>query len=635
MAEVAVRPREHLDLLYQAALEFNSTLDLEELLPRVFDRIIQILDAEAGSIWLRSGDKLICRLARGPVGEEIEGLELPLGAGIVGDVARKGEAELVADARNDPRFIHQVDEATGFATRSMVAAPLKAKGEVLGVFQVLNKRSGNGQFDESDKGLLVGLAATAGMALRNAQLHEAEKRARDLRALLGISREITSTLDLDRLVLSVVNLASQAVAYDRAAIVLDEKGRPLLRAISGRETLDPKAEENRELERLITWLLERDEVAYVPEISDEEDELAPAARAAFGSYFERTGVRSFCLIPLKDEEGRLGGLYMESSNPEFLGEGGREAAELLAYQAAVAIRNATLYSQVPFISVLEPVAAWRRRIAAMPRRTLAKKVGIPAAVALAVFLIPLHERISTREAVLLPGSRMPVRATVAGVISEIRVDEGQTVEAGDILAVLRDDEIRTRLQEAEAGRAIAEREAAAAQTAGDEAKAQIARIQAQELAARLSLLRQELERTRLRAPVAGVVLTPRPRERLGASLEPGETFVVLGRTDRLEIEARVADRDIDRVRAGQRVRLKVPSRPEYTFVGTVTEIASHADPPEGRGGSTFAVRAGLENGAGLLKPGMDAKAKIVGSWRPIAALLMRPVIRLIQWHVWR
>jgi len=271
----------------------------------------------------------------------------------------------------------------------------------------------------------------------------------------------------------------------------------------------------------------------------------------------------------------------------------------------------------------------------MPRRTLAKKVGISAALVLAVFLIPLHERIPAREAVLLPGSRMPVRATVAGVISEIRVNEGVTVEAGELLAVLRDDEIRTRIQEAQATLAVAEREAAAAQTARDEARAQIARIQAQELAARLGLLTQELERTRLRAPVAGTALTPRPREKLGESLEPGETFVVLGRTERLEVEIRVADRDIGRVREQRPVRLKIPSRPEYTFVGMVTEIAAHADPPEERGGSTVIVRAELENAEGLLKPGMQAKAKIVGSWRPIGVLLMRPVVRLIQWHLWR
>ena len=118
----------------------------------------------------------------------------------MGDVAQRGEAELVADARDDPRFVQHVDQATGFATRSMVAAPLTARGEVLGVLQVLNKRSGTGRFDEGDRALLIGLASTAGLAVRNAQLHDAEKRvqAEKLAAIgrlaAGIAHEINSPL---------------------------------------------------------------------------------------------------------------------------------------------------------------------------------------------------------------------------------------------------------------------------------------------------------------------------------------------------------------------------------------------------------------------------------------------------------
>ncbi len=72
MSELSLQPREHLDLLYQASLEFNSTLDFEELLPRVFDRTLDILDAEAGSIWLRQGSNLVCAIARGPVREQTQ-----------------------------------------------------------------------------------------------------------------------------------------------------------------------------------------------------------------------------------------------------------------------------------------------------------------------------------------------------------------------------------------------------------------------------------------------------------------------------------------------------------------------------------------------------------------------------------
>lgn len=624
----------HLRLLYEAGLEFNSTLDLDELLPRVFERVVNDLDAEAGSIWLRHADTLVCKIARGPVSDRIEGMELPWGAGIVGSVGQRGESELVADAREDPRFVHQVDAATGFATRSMVAAPLLAKGEVLGVFQLLNKRSGEGQFDEGDRDLLEALASTAGLALYNAQLHDAEKRARDLRALLGISREINATLEVDRLVLSVVNLASQALSYDRAVIALDERGQPVVKAISGVENVDPKADDTKDLARLTTWLLERSETTYVDDATaDTED--ARGFRNAFGDYMERTGVRSFSLIPLKDEEGRLGAFYMESASPEFLGESGLEAAELLANQVSVALRNAELYSQVPLISFLQPIADWRRKVSEMSGRNIVARYGLPALVFLGFVLFPLQQRTSAGEAELLATGRMPLRATVSGLVTEVFVDEGDELVEGQVLASLRDDDLDIDLSEARAEHATAVRAAATGRARGDLSSARMAEISAEELASRVDLFADQLDRTQLRAPVSGVVLTMRPWERVGEWLDAGETFVVLGRTDQLELEARIPQRHIDRVRVGQEVKLKVEARPEHTFVGHVTEIAPQAEADEDGGDSYFVVRAGINNPGQLLRPGMQARAKVVGDRRPLGWIIIRPLVEWMQIRFWR
>ncbi|MEN8145816.1 MAG: GAF domain-containing protein [Gemmatimonadota bacterium] len=624
----------HLQLLHEASLDFNSTLDLDELLPRVFDRVIEALDAEAGSIWLRHGDTLVCEIARGPVSDRVQGMELPWGAGIVGDVGRRGEPELVADARDDPRFVHQVDEATGFATHSMVAAPLLAKGEVLGVFQLLNKRSGEGRFGEGDKDLLEALASTAGLALHNAQLHDAEKRARDLRALLGISREINATLEVERLVLSVVNLASQALAYDRAVIALDEGGQPVVKAISGEEHVDLKAEDTQSIGRLTTWLLERNETTYVEDVTADTEE-ARGFRNAFGDYIERSGVRSLCLIPLKDEEGRLGAFYMESASRAFLGESGLEAAELLANQVSVALRNAELYSQVPLIGLLQPLAAWRRRFAGMSRRNLIARYGVPALIVLLFVLFPLRQRTSAQDAELLPAGRMPLRATVGGLVTQVLVGEGDQLSQGQVLAVLRDDALSISLGEARADHATAVRTAASARARGDESSTRVAEITADELAGRVDLLTDQLERTRLRAPVAGVVLTMRPWERVGEWLDAGETFVLVGRTDELELEARVPQRHIDRVRVGQRVRLKVEARPEHTFVAEVTEIAPQAEAGDGLNEPTFVVRARIDNSRQLLRPGMQARAKIIGDRRPLGWIIIRPLVEWIQIRFWR
>jgi GAF domain-containing protein len=635
MPELSAPPRSHAELLYRASLEFNSTLDFDELLPRMFDRILELLDAEAGSIWLKREDQIVCQIARGPAADQLEGLELPLGAGIVGDVTLRGEPELVADARQDPRFIHQVDEATGFVTRSVLTVPLRAQNDVLGAFQILNKQTEDGQFDEHDLAFLDGLARTAGLALRNAQLHAVEKRARDFKALLGISREITSTLDVDRLCMTVVNLGSQALPYDRAAIGLYGVGGLTLKAISGQDAVGTGTEDERDLARLIAWLAERDAVVYVPDVAAEGDDTAAGLQSNFGEYLERASVRSLCLMPLKDDEGRLGALYMEASPPQFLEEGEVEGAELLANQISVALRNAQLYDQVPFIGFLEPLAAWKRRVEEAPRQKLLKRLAIAGGVLLALIVIPWGERIKPRTAHLEPGGRTPVRAAVDGQIAEALVTEGEVVQPGRVLGTLRVDALRMELDDANAALAVARRDAAAAQSRGDQGSAQVAQIRVADLEDRLRILEPRIARASLRAPVAGVVLTPRPYERVGEWLRAGETFVVLGRTDRLEVESQVAQSDIQGVQVGRPIRLRVQALPRYTFVGTVTTIAASADSAGPGEEPTFLVRADLTNDRALLRPGMEVKAKIVGDRRPIGWMLARPFVRWIQLRFWR
>jgi membrane fusion protein (multidrug efflux system) len=231
---------------------------------------------------------------------------------------------------------------------------------------------------------------------------------------------------------------------------------------------------------------------------------------------------------------------------------------------------------------------------------------------------------------------MPIRATVGGLVTQVLVEEGDPLEQGQVLAVLRDDALEIQLREAEAEQASAERAAATARARGDESAARVAEISARERAGRVRLLTDQVARTRLTAPVGGVVLTMRPWERVGEWLDAGETFVLLGRTDELELEARVPQRHIDRVSPGQEVRLKVEARPEKTFVARVTEIAPQAERPEEDATEpTFVVRARIDNEEGLLRPGMQARAKIVGDRRPLGWIVIRPLVEWMQLRFWR
>ena len=130
--------------------DFASSLDVDETLKHAIDRFIVYLNAEAASIFLLEDDDraLVCRECAGPV--DIKGLKLDPGQGIVGQTVQHNEAKIVRDVSENHSFAATVDEGTGFATRSILCAPLSVRGECIGALELLNKRSEDGLFDLND-----------------------------------------------------------------------------------------------------------------------------------------------------------------------------------------------------------------------------------------------------------------------------------------------------------------------------------------------------------------------------------------------------------------------------------------------------------------------------------------------------
>src|SRR5207244_8371596 len=100
---------------------------------------------------------------------------------------------------------------------------------------------------------------------------------------------------------------------------------------------------------------------------DEIESDREETRAKFKQYFAESGMRGFYALPLNDDTGRVGILSLESSDPDFLSTVHIELLQVLASQATVALRNAQMYKEVPFISVLEPVLERQRNVNALAK----------------------------------------------------------------------------------------------------------------------------------------------------------------------------------------------------------------------------------------------------------------------------
>ena len=157
--------------LLNLARGLNSTMDVDALLKRIGQSSEQMFTCEASAIMLLDSDKshLFFKVATGEKGGAVTRYKIKLGEGIAGWVASKREPVMVNDTSKDPRFTGQHDQASGFKTQSILCVPMLAGGELIGIIELLNKKSPTG-FSETDKNLLESLASVAGLAITNARV---------------------------------------------------------------------------------------------------------------------------------------------------------------------------------------------------------------------------------------------------------------------------------------------------------------------------------------------------------------------------------------------------------------------------------------------------------------------------------
>ena len=154
-----------LEAILEIATSWNQQRETETLLVEMAETSTRLLDAERASIflWDQPNGVLVGRPA---LGIEENELRIPDTAGVVGQVVHTGELRRVDQESGQSEIERQVDQQLGFETRTLLCVPLRGNsGEILGAFEVLNKRTGN--FTQDDTEELTELAAHAGVALEN------------------------------------------------------------------------------------------------------------------------------------------------------------------------------------------------------------------------------------------------------------------------------------------------------------------------------------------------------------------------------------------------------------------------------------------------------------------------------------
>ena len=174
-ADRRVTTGSRLDLILDVTRRLMSITDLDALLRDMAEATTQLLEADRATIFIvdRERNEIWSRVALGTGPGEIR---QAVGVGIAGTVAATGETINIPDAYADPRFNPEPDKKSGYRTRSLLTFPMTGQnGRVIGVFQVVNKKS-NDHFSSDDEDTLASLGASAAVAVENAQLLAEQRR---------------------------------------------------------------------------------------------------------------------------------------------------------------------------------------------------------------------------------------------------------------------------------------------------------------------------------------------------------------------------------------------------------------------------------------------------------------------------
>jgi Nif-specific regulatory protein len=164
---------ERLRAILHIAEQLNAEHDLSALLRLIAREAARLLDAKLASLFLLDRE-------RGELWSKVSldsdaTLRFDANKGVAGEVVRSGEIIRVDDVAKDRRFFAGVDATTGFQTRNVLAMPVRnLRGEIIGVFEVLNKRAG--AFNDEDVEATRLLVAQASIALETAQVVGALQR---------------------------------------------------------------------------------------------------------------------------------------------------------------------------------------------------------------------------------------------------------------------------------------------------------------------------------------------------------------------------------------------------------------------------------------------------------------------------
>ena len=360
----ARRHAEELAALHAITETVSHSLDLDTILEEALSEVLEVIEADAGGIYLldERDDELILTTHCGFSELFCQKMgRLKMGKGAVGRAAqsarpvlsRSPESFAPAQGKAQAALHEEVVEGPALADslpggdqwlieegaieegiHSGVHVPLSTRGQVYGVLSVARHRQQPFTWREVE--LLAAMSKPVAVAIENAKLYEkATRRAREATALHRISGTLMRTLNLDQLLESILEVLQRSFGYAHCAILLagEEKGELRLEAARGylKDTVGKLGIKIGQ-EEIAGWVAAHRVPLNISDVSQDD------------RYVERAkGIGSEIAVPMLVGEKLVGVLDVQSTEANAFGDDDLRTLSSIAAQAAIAIERARLY----------------------------------------------------------------------------------------------------------------------------------------------------------------------------------------------------------------------------------------------------------------------------------------------------
>jgi len=522
------------------------------------------------------------------------------------------------------------------------------------------------------------------IAAQRQQLVEVDAQQTAVAQVERFSRAVHESLDPIATAFVLANEARRIIGCDRVSVLV-RRGRTLrLEAVSGQESVERRASAVQAIEALTRVVAKAGDPLWHP---DPAAEVLPQIEQELENYIDESHATAVAIIPLEKPRPtpvvKPGGVdavavakaeAAPASTPEPIGalvaewfssnafDGGKRArVELVAEHGKVALANALTHTQLPLYPVLNFLG--KSRVLTTARnlpKTVAAAVGTLAGLAALVF-VPAELRLEGK-GTLEPVHRREVFAQIDGVVDRIEpeVEGGAAVEAGQLLAMLRNRDLEVAIADVLGRKASTEEQLVSARRSlleddkisADEKlrlagrRAQLER-EIESLQAQLALYAEKRKELEVRSPIEGVIVTWQVRDLLLLRpVEKGQVLMsIADKTGPWDLEIKMPDDRLGHInraaveaqRSGRPLQVDyiLATNPGTRHTGTVKEIHEQAE-VRGEEGNTVLVRVTIDpsrHDREELGAGASVTARIACGTRSLGYVWFHDVLAFIQTQV--